>query len=149
MAVCCWLLVVDYWLLFVCLLLFVSCWLLEKWKWDGQWQWCNWGSQIRPNCGRRVIRKIAQETKKLYTRKLHGIPRSCPEIPRSSLEYEEGDFDEVNRQTDTHTHTHIKKLLWTPRSCSGYSRIPCFYGMPRSFHAIQRSFHGLQRRSME
>ena len=62
-----------------------------------------------------AIRKTAQETKKLYTRKLHGIPRSCPEIPRSSLEYEEGDFDEVNRQTDTHTHTHIKKLLWNTK----------------------------------
>ena len=36
-----------------------------------------------------AIRKTAQETKKLYTRKLHGIPRSCPEIPRSSLEYQE------------------------------------------------------------
>ena len=48
---------------------------------------------------------------RLNSKKLHGIPRNCPEIPRSSLEYEEGDFDEVNRQTDTHTHTHIKKLL--------------------------------------
>ena len=36
-----------------------------------------------------AIRKTAQETKKLYTRKLHGIPRSCPEIPRSSLDYQE------------------------------------------------------------
>ena len=30
-----------------------------------------------------AIRKTAQETKKLYTRKLHGILRTCPEIPRS------------------------------------------------------------------
>ena len=28
-------------------------------------------------------------------------------MPRSSLEYQEGDFDEVNRQTGTHTHTRI------------------------------------------
>ena len=38
-----------------------------------------------------AIRKTAQETKKLYTRKLHGIPRprTCLEIPRSSPEYQE------------------------------------------------------------
>ena len=36
-----------------------------------------------------AMRKTAQETKKLYTRKLHGILRTCPEIPRSSLEYQE------------------------------------------------------------
>ena len=39
------------------------------------------------------------------SKKLHGIPKSCPEIPRSSLEYREGDFHEVNRQTPTHIHT--------------------------------------------
>ena len=36
-----------------------------------------------------AMRKTAQETKKLYTRKLHGILRTCPEILRSSLEYHE------------------------------------------------------------
>ena len=35
-----------------------------------------------------AIRKSVQETKKLYTRKLHGIP-SCPEIPEISLKYQE------------------------------------------------------------
>ena len=51
------------------------------------------------------------------SKKLHGIPRSCPEIPRSSLEYQEADFDEVNRQTPTHIHTsrsfyeHQKAIL--------------------------------------
>ena len=62
-----------------------------------------------------AMRKTAQETKKLYTRKLHGIPRSCPEIPRSSLEYQEGDFDEINRQTDRHPHTYTHTHIHTSR----------------------------------
>ena len=48
------------------------------------------------------------------SKKLHGVPRGCPEIPRprSSLEYQEEDFDEVNRQTDTHTHIHTSRSFY-------------------------------------
>ena len=98
------------------------------------------------------------------SKKLHGIPRSCPEIPRSSLEYQEGDFDEVNRQTDRHPHTYThqeafmntktlfsntmllrnakklscntKRLLWITKTVYGIERGSS--GISRSFYVIRR-----------